>query len=145
MNIDLYTISDDPRVVNKTVGTTVFTSGDAVPRGSITVTGGSVTIDTTTDLSSVNYAYISDFGRYYFVDEITVLRNNIWVLTLRVDVLKSFASDIIALTGTIDRNEDLADAYLQDGQYVAKMYRQITTKAFPNSMSADNIILMTVG
>ena len=144
MTIDLYTISDDPRVVDKTLGTAVASITDAI-RGPVSEEGGTITIDSTTDLSSVNYAHISDFSRYYYVEQITALRNNIWTLTLRPDVLMSFASGIKALTGTIDRNEGLADAYLQDGQYVAKVYKQITTKAFPNSMDSDSIILMTVG
>lgn len=144
MNIDLYTITDDPRVVDKTVGTaTLSTSG--VPRGAITVTGGEVTIETSTDLSGINYAYISDFGRYYYVDDITILRNDVYILRLRVDVLMTYSAEIKTLVGTIDRNEGLADAYLQDGKYIAKVYRQCVTKAFPNSMTADNIILMTVG
>lgn len=144
MQLDLYTISDDPRVVDKTVGTAVATlSGD--PRTPVTVTGGQFTVESTTDLSGVNYAYISDFGRYYFVEAINALRNNIYVLTLRVDVLMSFATEIKGLTGTIDRNEGIADAYLTDAKYISKTYRQITTKAFPNSMTSDNIILMTIG
>lgn len=144
MTIDLYNISDDPRVVSKTLGTAVESLTDAI-RTPVTAEGGAVTVDTSTDLSGVNYAYISDFGRYYYVEQVTALRNNIWTLTLRTDVLMSFASEIRGLTGTVDRNEGLADAYLQDGQYMAKVYKQITTKAFPNSMDSDSIILMTVG
>lgn len=144
MNLELYTIADDPRVVSKTVGTAVASFAD-VPRASVTVMGGTVTVESATSLAGCNYAYISDFNRYYFIDQITAVREGLWSISLRVDVLMSFASDITALTGTINRNEDLADAYLADGKYISKVYRQITTKAFPNSMNADNIILMTVG
>ena len=42
---------------------------------------------------SVNYAYIPDFGRYYFVDP-PEIDDKVDVLYLHVDVLMSFSSDI---------------------------------------------------
>ena len=42
-----------------------------------------------------NYAYIPKFQRYYFVDDISVFPNKIYLLTLRCDVLTSFKDDIL--------------------------------------------------
>ena len=40
-----------------------------------------------------NYAYISDFGRYYFINDITYDKG-IWVMTLNVDVLATYKTTI---------------------------------------------------
>ena len=52
---------------------------------------------------SFNYAYIPDFGRYYFVDppEIDGKED---IFYLHVDVLMSFANDIKASKGTATRS-----------------------------------------
>lgn len=68
-------------------------------------------------------------------------------LTLESDPLQSFAAEIKAVPATITRteNERKADAYLLDNKYIAKSYRQIVTKDFPNELSDYSFILMTVG
>ena len=40
-----------------------------------------------------NYAYISDFGRYYFIDDVS-WSQGIWSLSMHFDVLASFKEDI---------------------------------------------------
>lgn len=141
--IKLYKCKSDPREVSKTIESEA--SYNFTPRGAFNVSGGSVRIQTDTNLSEYNYAYIEDFGRYYYLTEPTAERADLWSFSLRTDVLMSFGAGIRALTGTVDRQEHLRNGYLQDAQYQAKQYRQITTKAFPNSMNSDTIILMTVG
>lgn len=141
--IKLYKNLSDPREVSKQiVSEAVY---NFTPRGPFSATGGVARIQSETNLSEYNYAYIEDFGRYYFITSITAERADLWSFTLRTDVLMTYADDIRALTGTVDRQEHLRNGYLQDAQYQAKQYRQITTKAFPNSMNNDTIILMTVG
>ena len=143
LSITLYKTADDKHVVNKTLTDNLSVDGTA--RGEFEVTGGSVTVETSTNLSAYNYCYISDFGRYYFVNRITALRTGLWMLDLRVDVLKTYATNIQALTGTVDRQENKYNGYLGDSNYNAMCYSQIVAKTFPNGMTADNLILMTVG
>lgn len=50
-----------------------------------------------------NYIYIYQFNRYYFVTNITWIVNNIWVMNLQVDVLKTYETEINAQTGFITR------------------------------------------
>lgn len=142
-SIKLYKSLSDPRSVSKNLtGEAVY---DFIPRGAFSATGGVARIQTATNLSAYNYAYIEDFGRYYFIDSITAERADLWSFQLRTDVLMTYADSIRALTGTVDRQEHLRNGYLQDAQYQAKQYRQITAHAFPNAMTNDTIILMTVG
>lgn len=66
-------------------------------------------IDTTTILEyrnvlpDFNYAYISDFGRYYFVTDIVSVRNNLWEVSLECDVLFTYRFAIQKCVGFVDR------------------------------------------
>ena len=50
-----------------------------------------------------NYAYIPEFGRYYFITSIQIQPNNIYKLYLECDVLESFKNDILASRGLVTR------------------------------------------
>ena len=41
-----------------------------------------------------NYCYISDFERYYYIDDVRILKGGVYQLFCSVDVLKSYATDL---------------------------------------------------
>lgn len=41
-----------------------------------------------------NYCYISDFERYYYIDDVGLLKGGVYQLHCSVDVLKSYANDL---------------------------------------------------
>lgn len=97
------------------------------------------------DLNTANYMYIPDLNRYYFIDNIELMTgNNVYISGL-VDVLMSYMDGILNLKGTVKRAESLKNGYILDEHYKSVSYSQITTKRFPNSMTEDSFILMTVG
>lgn len=145
MKIILYNQSNDVRKVSKTLGTAIAQFPDAVARDSFDVRRGEITIVTSTDISKCNYCYIEELDRYYYITDITIQRNNVWLLSLKCDVLMTFEGGIRALNGTVDRQENKYNGYIPDGEYKQLAYSQITTKAFPNAMQNDTLILMTVG
>lgn len=64
-------------------------------------------------IPDAQYAYIPDFHRYYFVEDITVLGNERFSYTLSVDVLGSFATDLKLLSLPAKRSS-LGSAMLAD-------------------------------
>lgn len=62
-------------------------------------------IDTSTALYSYNYAYIPDFGKYYFMSPPTLTTGGKMIVQLNVDVLKTYADSIRQCPATILRNE----------------------------------------
>ena len=101
---------------------------------------------TTIDLSRANYCYIDELDRYYYIADVTADgRTGRWRLNLKCDVLMTFKDGIRALRGTVDRQQNLSNGYIPDGEYKELAYSQITAKSFPNGMTNDNLILMTVG
>jgi len=53
-----------------------------------------------------NYAYIPEFERYYFIENITNQSNKRYLLDLKVDVLMSFKDDILNAKGLITEDKD---------------------------------------
>ena len=41
-----------------------------------------------------NYCYVSDFDRYYYIDDVRILKGGVYQLFCSVDVLKSYAEDL---------------------------------------------------
>lgn len=142
MDVKLYSITDDDRVVNKTLGTAKEYS--CTFRDTEEILNPVIRITTEDNLSDYNYAYIERYGRYYFIKP-AVGPNNLWTLTAHVDVLMSHRTELLQLTGTLKRSETTFNGYLNDPEYKALAYRKIVTKQFPNAMTNDCFILMTVG
>lgn len=63
---------------------------------------------------SANYLYIPDFNRYYFINDITSVRNNLWRLTTHVDVLMSYQKEISETNAFVSRNEFSYDNMVKD-------------------------------
>ena len=64
-----------------------------------------------------NYVYISTFNRYYFVNNITSVRTNLWRLDMSCDVLMTYKETILNYECYVSRNEndyneDIEDTYL---------------------------------
>lgn len=91
-----------------------------------------------------NYAYIPDFGRYYFIKKIEVVKNNFYQLQLSIDVLKTYATQIKALTCIIKRQENKYNLYLDDPEFKAYTYNRIQTKKFTYGFSSTPYFLLTV-
>lgn len=78
--------------------------------------------DTTaeSDILTANYCYIKEFNRYYFIIDIVSVRNNLWRLNLRCDVLMSFSSEIVVTSAFVLRNEFTYNSYLVDNELVLR-------------------------
>lgn len=92
-----------------------------------------------------NYVYIPDFKRYYFVKNVVSVRTNLWEMSLHVDVLSSFKNEILENTGTIARQENQWNMYLDDGTFRSYSNPLIQFKKFPNQdLLTDNTLVLIV-
>lgn len=140
--IKLYKITDDERVVSKTL--TNEKSYTCTLKNEAEILGPEIDIQSTDNLSDYNYAYIERYGRYYYIKPSTT-PNGFWRMKGRVDVLMSHKSELLALTGTLKRSETVFNGYLNDPEYKSLAYRKVVTKQFPSAITGDCFILMTVG
>lgn len=72
-----------------------------------------------------NYAYIAEFGRYYFVSDIQITRSHIFMVSMVVDVLMSFKGNLLALDAFIERNEFDYDAKIPDDLIPLNLDKQV--------------------
>lgn len=84
-------------------------------------------------LSSCNYAYIEEFKRYYFITDIISVKNNLWQINMRVDVLMSHTEQIKLLSGIIERQENIYNDYLVDNQIQFQTNWHTETIEYPNT------------
>lgn len=95
--------------------------------------------------TNCNYMYIPDFNRYYFVNDIMSVHNDIFEVSAHVDVLQTYSSGIRNCTGIISRQQSTYNLYLDDG--VFKTYQNPTFKLdkFPSGFNDMNFILAVAG
>lgn len=83
----------------------------------------------TNTLPAYNYAYISNFKRYYFVSNI-VYDRGVWVLSLNVDVLASYRPGIGSTSGFVLRASAASQPALIDTLYPPTGNSQVITDVF---------------
>ena len=66
------------------------------------------------DIRPYNYCYIAEFGRFYYISDITVNESDIQTITLTVDVLQSFKSYIENCNGLVERQRTKTNKYFND-------------------------------
>lgn len=64
-----------------------------------------------------NYAYISDFGRYYYISDVKAVRGMLWQYSLTCDVLATYKNTIGAWSAYILRSSAASDGRISDAYY----------------------------
>lgn len=91
-----------------------------------------------------NYAYIPDFNRYYFVENIEVTPNKIYNVSLRCDVLESFKDDIKTSSGVISQQTNSNNYFNSDYQTEVKKEVDVITSTVTLD-TTKTAILVTIG
>lgn len=103
-----------------------------------------------------NYAYINDFGRWYFVDNIVSIRNKLWEFHCSVDVLQTYSSDILKSTALLNSAAKVTshgsiyakdrNSYISSNKYVTSVKASTEIIKFPNALlDQGEWILVTAG
>lgn len=146
MQIILYKNNSEPERFTKSLSGSLTLSGTV--RGETNVINPEILIEGSPDdfPSDYNYAYIPEFERYYFINEVTAFRNNVTVLFMHVDVLMSFKDDILSNNAIVDKQALAGNMYLNDGSWVHESREFYTIKSFQNGFNDDGeYILITAG
>lgn len=89
---------------------------------------------------SYNYAYIAEFGRYYYVSDWTYYRG-LWSCSLSVDVLSSWRNDIKATQAQVLFSSSLYDLNVIDNRVasIGTYRRESNTADFVGTLSGQNL------
>ena len=146
VNIEIYTNASEPEYMDKSLSNIATLTGEL--RTDVTeVVDPVIRVEDPGSLltGSANYAYISEFGRYYYIRKKRSERNNIVELSMHVDVLMSFASAIKAREAIVRRQENDWNLYIIDGSLMVYENDYVYTKNFPTGFSVNNWILVAAG
>ena len=99
MNILLYKTTNANNDLNKTISDKVELVGAL--RDASSIIAPSILIQS--NPIGYNYAYIPEFGRYYYIKNITAFRKGAYNVDLKCDVLMSFKDEILEMSGIVSR------------------------------------------
>lgn len=99
------------------------------------------------DYKKINYIYISDFDRFYYITNIESISNNMLRIFARVDVLMSFWEQIKDNDCIVRRQENKWNLYIDDGSFKSYQNEQKIVRKFPSGFNVNNssYILSVVG
>jgi hypothetical protein len=96
------------------------------------------------DLSECNYAFIPEFGRYYFIENIKCV-NKLYEVQMHVDVLSTYKSVIRNNSAIISRQANNYNLYLQDGNIKTYAFPHMQVVQFSGGFDSFNLILSVAG
>lgn len=136
MTLKFYNVTEDKRKLIKTL---TDSGGSSNLLATLT---GSIKRDTSVidpefettynaDIFKSNYIYAADLRRYYYITNITVSAQRLYI-QCHVDVLMSYSSDIKKLRCVVERQEKTSkcNLYLTDQAYKAEQRHILRTQHF---------------
>ena len=120
MNITLFKTKSGNNVINKKLTSEKNLGNSCLLIDNTSVTSPTVIIGGITSLDSIsdyNYCHIPQCHRYYYINDIIALSGGRVKLVLTVDVLKTYANDILASKQLITAEKDIGKMYLSDAQW----------------------------
>ena len=113
MNVILYNNKSDKRQLVKNI--TEIKTLVAIAKGDINIISPMLIIQNT-DMTDINYCYITELKRYYFLTNYTYITGQRIELHCNVDVLMSYADDIKRLKVNVLRYEKIQPTYITDSR-----------------------------
>lgn len=150
MNITLYKTKSANNVINKklvsekNLGNSCILADNTSVTSPTLIIGGIKSLDS---ISDYNYAYIPQCNRYYYINDIIALSGGRVKLVLAVDVLKSYATDILASTQLVTRQKNKGKMYLADADWTVDGRTYLRSHYFNEdhfSPQNDSFVLITV-
>ena len=91
------------------------------------------------------YAYITDFGRYYFITNMEVLPGQEIRLSLHVDVLMTYKDQIKACNARVTRSQSNYDPMISDNLIINKVNTNITQRKIGSGFTRANQYYVLIG
>ena len=142
MQATFYYNKSDKRYLNKSIESKYsdidiqMLEPSSVVRPSIKVSSGLIG-------QNVNYVYINELERYYYIKD-WIMENGFIRIDLDVDVLMSFKDEIKKRNVIVNRQETKYNLYLEDSKYKVQNRTATLTKEFPSGFNTAKYIVMGV-
>lgn len=146
MTLGLYENKSDEKVVNKSI--TQLETYEGFLKASSSITNPVIQIEGVFNIynnGNVNYMYLPDYRRFYYITDIIQIRANLVEIHGRVDVLMSFKDELKSCKGILRKGENNYNMYLDDGSLKVFQNKQLQMLKFPSGFPSENFILVMAG
>ena len=145
MQIVIYSNNSDNRQVHKNITVIKTISVECFEESSILNPVFICAYDVS--IFKANYLYVAYYGRYYYINDITIIDGHRMQISAHVDVLMTYAAQIQTLSVIIDKQDSLyPDKYYNDESFVVDDKTFNTTIVFPNELlNEGQYVLITAG
>jgi hypothetical protein len=145
MDIILCNTSSEGNEINKELTNSILFG--CTLRAETSILEPSVLLESQNNLSVYNYCYIPEFARYYYIADVLSVRNNLWLLKCKVDVLMSFKDSIFESYAIIEESTETGISnYLNNDVWVNLVKDKTDILQFPNGLLENGeYILITAG
>lgn len=137
INIAFYTFSKKPTSTKQPTGSGNVLTCNIKSRSSII----NPVIEVKTNITAYNYCYISSFGRYYYITDIT-FDSGLWIAQCRIDVLATYKTEIGSTSMFVLRSANASNGEIIDTLNPTTAYTTISAvnpTALTSSMLHDSI------
>ena len=144
-SIKLYKTASDKRAVNKALASVMDATAEIW--GDCDLLSPSLVLNVAPGVN-FNYLQILDApfnGRYYFVDDITIMHNGIIRVSCSIDVLMSHKSGIKKETAILARQTNLANLYFNDPDLPIENRNDVSFKLFPKGLENHAYYYLLIG
>ena len=104
-----------------------------------------INIEYSGTLTNVNYMYIAQFNRYYFITGIESVRTGLWRIYAHCDVLKTYSQAILGTECVVARNENVYNLLLNDSMFKVYGNPRLQIANFPQKFTGESYVLVMNG
>ena len=144
MNIQFYQNKSDDRVVSKSLDPISTLSACEIKEDCSILNPVFLVSGSVSSFADVNYCYVPDFLRYYYITDIKTAGNGMTEISCRVDVLMSFSAAFLERDAIVARNQGEFNLMLDDSEFRLYADPHILTKAFSSGFSTPTYIITTL-
>ena len=142
-NIQLMNNQEELNKISKNPSAVMTLSGELREESSII--DPVIVIEYDGTLTNVNYMYIPEFHRYYFITKIDSVRTKLWRVCGHCDVLKTYAQGILGCDCVVARNQNRFNLYLNDAYFKVYSNPRVQVLNFPQKFSGESYVLALKG
>lgn len=113
LTANFYNVGDNPKKMGKTLGDKLVTEETLTPYQEVSELTGTIIVEYQAALDNCNYCIMG--GKRYFITDRTLMTGQRIQLTLKVDVLDTYQSQILNCDAVFDRSDTLNNCEIIDG------------------------------
>ena len=137
VSVTFYNNRSDTRDVNKNI-TQIGAVRSLDIWGECSVENPVIRVELDNNLVNCNYAYIADFGRYYYCDSPVIVDGSFMIIQMRVDVLKTFWNSFKGSQCIAERSSSNFDKMIPDNEHVLRADKNYQVRKFSNFVFQPN-------